>query len=88
MPSPLPGRNRPHPIPAPRAPQGLQAWSKRLRSAKFDIGVRSSKGVWWWTLPASGGLVPAVKKQDGQMNYLAILAIFVKQRTYLATLPS
>ena len=28
------------------------------------------------------------RRQDGQMNYLDILAIFVKQRTYLATLPS
>ena len=28
------------------------------------------------------------RRQDGQINYLAILAIFVKQTTYLAILPS
>ena len=37
----------------------------------------------------SGGLGPSAQPgQDGQINYLSILTIFVKQRTYLATLPN
>jgi hypothetical protein len=51
------------------------------RRAKFDIGVRSSKdgksGAWWWT-----------SEQDAQINYLSTLSIFMKQTTYLATLPN
>ena len=63
-----------------------------LRRAKFDIG-RSQ-------LPtrksgAGGGLCPLRRmstsrstRQDAQINYLSTLSIFVKQTTYLATLPN
>jgi hypothetical protein len=38
---------------------------------------------------ASGGLVPSWStRQDAQINYLSTLSIFMKQTTYLATLPN
>ncbi|MDT7810654.1 MAG: hypothetical protein QOJ42_570, partial [Acidobacteriaceae bacterium] len=53
--------------------------------AKFDIGVRSSKdgksGAWWWTLPPP-------EEARCSNNYLSTLSIFMKQTTYLATLPN
>jgi hypothetical protein len=56
-----------------------------LRRAKFDIGVRSSKdgksGAWWWTLPPP-------EEARCSNNYLSTLSIFMKQTTYLATLPN
>jgi hypothetical protein len=63
-----------------------------LRRAKFDIGVRSSKDG--NQLPG-GGLCPLRRmstlrstRQDAQINYLSTLSIFMKQTTYLATLPN
>ena len=63
-----------------------------LRRAKFDIGVRSSKdgksGVWSWTLPLRRMSTRRSTRQDAQINYLSTLSIFMKQTTYLATLPN
>ncbi len=63
-----------------------------LRRSKLDIRVRSSKTE---NQAPGGGLCPLRKmstrrstRQDAQINYLSILAIFVKQTTYLATLPN
>ena len=63
-----------------------------LRRAKFDIGVRSSQHG---KSGAGGGLCPLRRmstrrstRQDAQINYLSTLSIFVKQTTYLATLPN
>jgi AAA domain len=63
-----------------------------LRRAKFDIGVRSSKAE---NLVPGGGLCPRRRtssrrstRQDAQINYLSTLSIFMKQTTYLATLPN
>ena len=62
------------------------------RRAKFDIGVRSSKdgksGAWWWTLPHPRISTLRSTRQDAQINYLSTLSIFMKQTTYLATLPN
>jgi hypothetical protein len=63
-----------------------------LRHAKFDSGVRSSKdgksGAWWWTCPLRGINTRRLTRQDAQINYLSTLSIFMKQTTYLATLPN
>jgi hypothetical protein len=63
-----------------------------LRRAKFDIGVRSSKddksGAWCWTLPPRRIGTRRPTRQDAQINYLSTLSIFMKQTTYLATLPN
>jgi len=63
-----------------------------LRRAKFDIGVRSSKDG---NQVPGGGLCPLRRmstrrstRQDAQINYLSTLSIFMKQTTYLATLPN
>jgi hypothetical protein len=62
------------------------------RRAKFDIGVRSSKdgksGACWWTLPLRRISARRSTRQDAQINYLSTLSIFMKQTTYLATLPN
>jgi hypothetical protein len=63
-----------------------------LRRAKFDIGVRSSKdgksGACWWTCPFRRMSTRRSTRQDAQINYLSTLSIFMKQTTYLATLPN
>jgi hypothetical protein len=63
-----------------------------LRRAKFDIGIRSSKDE---NQVPGGGLCRLWRirtlrstRQDAQINYLSTLSIFMKQRTYLATLPN
>ncbi len=63
-----------------------------LRRAKFDIGVRSSKKE---NQVLGGGLCSRwtisprrSTRQDAQINYLSTLSIFMKQTTYLATLPN
>jgi hypothetical protein len=45
-------------------------------------------GAWWWILPHPDGEYPRSTRQDAQMNYLSTLSIFMKQTTYLATLPN
>jgi hypothetical protein len=64
----------------------------RLRRAKFDIGFVAPKTE---NQVSGGGLcrirwLSALRstRQDGQINYLSTLTIFVKQTTYLATLPN
>ena len=63
-----------------------------LRRAKFDIGVVAPKTE---NQVPGGGLCPLRRistrrstRQDGQINYLSTLSIFMKQTTYLATLPN
>ncbi len=63
-----------------------------LRRAKFDIGVRAPKTE---NQVPGGGLCPLRRmtslrstRQDAQINYLSTLSIFMKQTTYLATLPN
>ncbi len=63
-----------------------------LLRAKFDIGFVAPKTE---NQVSGGGLcrirrLSALRstRQDGQINYLSILTIFVKQTTYLATLPN
>ncbi len=55
-----------------------------LRRAKFDIGFVAPKTE---NQVPGRGLCPSAT-QDAQINYLSILSIFVKQTTYLATLPN
>jgi hypothetical protein len=38
--------------------------------------------------PSGGGVTGRSTRQDAQMNYLSTLSIFMKQTTYLATLPN
>ncbi len=81
------GRNRPHPIPAHRAFGASQPGA-----SDDPMGVRSSKDG---NQVPGGGLsrlrrtstLPSTR-QDAQMNYLSTLSIFMKQTTYLATLPN
>jgi hypothetical protein len=75
-------------------PGSRKTWAAlaTLRRAEFDIGVRSSKhgksGAWWWTLPLRRMSTRRSTRQDAQINYLSTLSIFMKQTTYLATLPN
>ena len=72
--------------------EGFQGSIEIAAEAKFDIGVRSSKTE---NQVPGGGLCRIRRmstlrstRQDAQINYLSILSIFVKQTTYLATLPN
>ena len=62
-----------------------------LRRTKFDIGIRSSKdgksGARWWTLPRRMSTLRGNEARCSN-NYLSTLSIFMKQTTYLATLPN
>jgi hypothetical protein len=62
----------------PRTPSPLPA--------DADATVTGTDGVWWRPLPPPEDQTRRSPGQDAQINYMSTLAIFVKQRTYLATL--
>src|SRR5271156_3863440 len=49
---------------------------------------RSHGGTWRWTCPLRRMSTRRSTRQDDQINYLSTLSIFMKQTTYLATLPN
>jgi hypothetical protein len=68
-------------------------WQHRLAAAKFTIcEVDLDRTAQTRPLSRSSQLPPKFHRrstgQDGQINYLSTLATFVKQTTYLATLPN
>src|ERR1700732_2425485 len=65
---------------SPRTPPPLPA--------DADVTVTGTDGAWWRTLPPPEDQTRWSPRQDAQINYLSTLTIFVKQRTYLTTLPN
>jgi hypothetical protein len=55
---------------------------------RFASSKDGKSGAWWWTLPLRRISTRRSTRQDAQINYLSTLSIFMKQTTYLATLPN